>query len=158
MNDSSVFNTPRSISLYAELSVSIHIFICEKGKNIAYNWKRGQVIEKSQSFVTYLIIIDSNVPERIHCYQNVPNIRLKWKRKSIVLIIIILYTLFLFCFVFKRSTFVDSAWSFVFFIPTTAANDLRLQRIFYPRCYPLHLFSYLNSWERASISLFNVEW
>ena len=33
--------------------------------------------------------------------------------------------------------------------PTTA-NDLR-PMIFYPRFYPLHLFSYLNSWERASI-------
>ena len=38
-----------------------------------------------------------------------------------------------------------------FFIPTTTANDLRLRRIFYPRFHPLHLFSYLNSWERASI-------
>ena len=33
----------------------------------------------------------------------------------------------------------------VFFIPATTANDLRLRRIFYPRFYPLHLFSYLNS-------------
>ena len=40
---------------------------------------------------------------------------------------------------------------FSFFIPATTANDLRLRRIFYPRFYPLHLFSYLNSWERASI-------
>ena len=38
-----------------------------------------------------------------------------------------------------------------FFIPVTTANDLRLRRIFYPRCYQLHLFSYLNSWKRASI-------
>ena len=28
-------------------------------------------------------------------------------------------------------------------------------RLFYSRFYPLHLFPYLNSWERASISLFN---
>ena len=28
---------------------------------------------------------------------------------------------------------------------------------FYTRSYPLHSFSYLNSWERASISFFNVE-
>ena len=41
--------------------------------------------------------------------------------------------------------------SFVFFIPATTTNDLRLRRIFYPRFYPSHLFSYLNSWERASI-------
>ena len=41
-------------------------------------------------------------------------------------------------------------WSFGFFIPATTANDLRLRRIFYPRLYPLHLVSYLNSWERAS--------
>ena len=52
---------------------------------------------------------------------------------------------------FKRSTFVGSAWSFGFFIPATTANDLRLPRIFHPRFYPLQLFSYLNSWERASI-------
>ena len=50
-----------------------------------------------------------------------------------------------------RSTFVGSAWSFVFFIPATMANNLRLRRNFYPRFYTLHLFSYLNSWERASI-------
>ena len=50
-----------------------------------------------------------------------------------------------------RSTFVGSAWLFVFFIPATTANDLRLRRIFYPSFYPLHLLSYLNSWERASI-------
>ena len=41
--------------------------------------------------------------------------------------------------------------SFGFFIPATTANDLRLRRIFYPRFYPLPLFSCLNSWERASI-------
>ena len=47
--------------------------------------------------------------------------------------------------------FVVSTWSFGFFITTTTANDLRLWRIFYPSFCPLHLFSYLNSWERASI-------
>ena len=41
-----------------------------------------------------------------------------------------------------------------FFIPATTANDLRLRRIFYPRFYPLHLYSYLISRERASIFLF----
>ena len=45
---------------------------------------------------------------------------------------------------FQRSTFVGSAWSFRFSIPATTANDLRLRRIFYPRFYPLHLFSCLN--------------
>ena len=38
-----------------------------------------------------------------------------------------------------------------FFHPLTTANALRLRRIFYRGFYPLHLFSYLNSWERASI-------
>ena len=52
---------------------------------------------------------------------------------------------------FYHSTFVGSAWSFGFFIPATTVNDLRLRRIYYPRFYPLHLFSHLNSWERASI-------
>ena len=41
-----------------------------------------------------------------------------------------------------------------FLHPSQTANNLRLRRIFYPRFYPLHLFSYLNSWERASIFLF----
>ena len=47
--------------------------------------------------------------------------------------------------------FVVSAWSFGFFIPATTANEPRLRRIFYPRFYPLHLYSYLNFCERASI-------
>jgi len=55
------------------------------------------------------------------------------------------YNKFLFFLFFYRSTFVSSAWSFVFFIPVTTTNDLRLRRIFYPRFYPLHSFSYLNS-------------
>ena len=52
---------------------------------------------------------------------------------------------------FSVRRFVGSVWSFGFFIPATTANDLRLRRIFYPRVYPLYLFSYINSWERASI-------
>ena len=65
------------------------------------------------------------------------------------------------CFMlfFSVRLFVHSAWSFVFFNPATTANDLRLRRIFYPRFYPLHLFSYSNSWEREPIfPFFNVEW
>ena len=46
---------------------------------------------------------------------------------------------------FQLSTFFGSAWSFGCFIPAATANDLRLRRIFYPRLYPLHLFSYLDS-------------
>ena len=59
-----------------------------------------------------------------------------------------------FCVFFQAFTLVSSEWSFCFFIPATTANDLRLWRIFYTRFYPLH---FLNSSERASISLFNVE-
>ena len=54
-------------------------------------------------------------------------------------------------FFFSVRLFVGSAWLFGFFIPATTPNDLRLRRIFYPRVYPSHLFSCLNSWERASI-------
>ena len=43
-----------------------------------------------------------------------------------------------------------------FFIPTTTANDLRLRRIFYPRFYPLHKFSYLNGWQKSQY--FPFEW
>ena len=46
---------------------------------------------------------------------------------------------------------------FHFSIPATTAYDFRLWRIFYPRFYPLHLFSHPNSLERAGISIFNVE-
>ena len=69
-----------------------------------------------------------------------------------VLCFVALCCLSLYCIVlryvvpfFQRSTFVGSAWSFGFFIPATTANDLRLRRIFYPRFYPLHLFSQFNS-------------
>ena len=44
------------------------------------------------------------------------------------------------------------------FIPATTANDLRLRRIFYPKFYPLHIFSYLNSWEKEPVfSILNVQ-
>ena len=47
-----------------------------------------------------------------------------------------------------------------FFNPATTANDLWLRRIFYTRFYPLHLFFYLNPWERASIFPFecSLQW
>ena len=57
---------------------------------------------------------------------------------------------FCFCFFSDRLLSALHGHSF-FFIPATTANDLWLRRIFYPRFFPLHLFSYLNSWERASI-------
>ena len=64
--------------------------------------------------------------------------------------------MFLFCLAFDWCRFCGSAWSFGFFlIPATTANDLRLRNIFYPRYYPLHLCSYLNSWERARIFPFD---
>ena len=50
-----------------------------------------------------------------------------------------------FIFFFRVRIFVVSAWSFDSFIPATMANDFRLRRIFHPRFYPLHFFSYLNS-------------
>jgi len=46
---------------------------------------------------------------------------------------------------FKRSTFVGSEWSFSF------SEGFQYQIL------SITLFSYLNSWERASISLFNVQ-
>ena len=57
---------------------------------------------------------------------------------------------------FKKKNCVRLLSVLRFFIPATTANDLLLRRIIYPRFYPLHLFSlhlfsYLNSWERASI-------
>ena len=67
-----------------------------------------------------------------------------------------LMTMMMIIFHKKHSTFVGSAWSFVFFIPATTANDLRLRRISIPD-FIHYIFSYLNSSARASISLFNVE-
>ena len=57
---------------------------------------------------------------------------------------------------FYRSTYVGSTWSLVFFIPATTANDLRLLKISILDIIH-YIFFYLNSWERASISLFNVQ-
>ena len=58
---------------------------------------------------------------------------------------------------FQRSTLVGSARSFRFFIPATTTNDLRLQRIFYPGFYPLHLFPILNLEKEPVFSLLNVQ-
>ena len=57
-----------------------------------------------------------------------------------------------FIIIYYCSTFVGSAWSFVFFSsPPQRPMTSDFEGILYPRFYPLHLFSYLNSWERASI-------
>ena len=61
-----------------------------------------------------------------------------------------LHFLFYFLNIFLAFDFCRFCMVIRFFISTTTANDLRLRRIFYHRFYPLHLFSYLNSWERAS--------
>ena len=63
----------------------------------------------------------------------------------------LLNTIFIFIFLFLGFDFFRFCVVICFLIPATTANDLRLWRIFYARFYPLHLFSYLNSWERASI-------
>ena len=57
---------------------------------------------------------------------------------------------FQFCFFSGRFLSVLRGHS-VFIIPATSTNVLRPRRIFYPELYPLPLFSYLNSWERASM-------
>ena len=36
-----------------------------------------------------------------------------------------------------------------FYVVIRFFHPLRLRRIFYPRFYPLHLFSYLNSWDKT---------
>ena len=54
--------------------------------------------------------------------------------------------------------FVGSAWSFVFFIPATTANDLRLRRSFYPRFDPLHFICPILILEKESVfSLVNFQ-
>ena len=55
---------------------------------------------------------------------------------------------------FKRSTFCRFYVVIRFFIPATTANDLRFS---IPDFIHYIFFVYLNSWERAGISLFNVE-
>ena len=55
-------------------------------------------------------------------------------------------------FLFLAFDFCRSAWSQFFFIPTTTANDLRLHG-FLSQILSITFLSYLNSWERASISL-----
>ena len=51
-------------------------------------------------------------------------------------------------FFFKHSTFVGSTWSFVFFIPATTANDLRLRMI--SILYLIHYFIFLSYFLRKS--------
>ena len=47
---------------------------------------------------------------------------------------------YFFYFYFQRSTFVGSAWSFVFFIPATTANDVRLKSIISHQGYTFCLY------------------
>ena len=67
--------------------------------------------------------------------------------RALISVIFILFFFFFFFSVRLLSVLCGHS----FFIPATTANDLRLRMIFYTRSYPLHLFSYLNSWERDSI-------
>ena len=63
---------------------------------------------------------------------------------SVSTLIIVVLGIFLYIFFSVRLLSVLCGHSVVF-IPDTTVNDLRLRRILYPRFYPLHLFSYLNS-------------
>ena len=49
------------------------------------------------------------------------------------------------------STFVRSAWSFVFYHPRHNGQWPLTSKDFLSQILPLHLFSYPNSWDRASI-------
>ena len=57
---------------------------------------------------------------------------------------------------FKCSTFVGSAWSLGFFIPPQRPMTSDFEGFLYQILF-ITLFSYLHSWERASISLLNVQ-
>ena len=66
--------------------------------------------------------------------------------RSMVLICVLLFFSVLLVSVLRGHSFC--------FHPRHNGHALRLRRVFYPRFYPLHLFSYLNSWERASMFSF----
>ena len=83
-------------------------------------------------------------------------VSISWLEYPLCILFYIDFFIFLFYFFSVRLLSVLRDHS-AFFIPATTANDLRLRRIIYPRFYPLHLISCLNSWERASISLFSVQ-
>ena len=68
---------------------------------------------------------------------------------------ICLYTSQLIHYFFKHSTFVGSAWSFDFFIPVTAANDLRLGTISIPD--HIHFIIFLSYFLRKS-QYFPFQW
>ena len=57
---------------------------------------------------------------------------------------------------FKHSTFVGSAWSFVFSSSRQRPMTSDFKGFLY-QILSITLFSYLNYWERASISLFNAK-
>ena len=78
----------------------------------------------------------------VHVVQKVVWVKVQTRMTLFVLSVLFLFLTFDFC----RFCVVIRIC-----LPATTANSLRLRRIFYPRFYPLHLFSYLNSWERASI-------
>ena len=104
-------------------------------------WNTGIPVRPSSSFVTRVLNVTCGTcnsrcmadPSSRSCLNLVLGRSSEYIRiqDNIIELIILLYFF--------------SAWSFGFFIPATTANDLRIRRIFYPRFYPLHLFSYLNS-------------
>ena len=67
----------------------------------------------------------------------------------------VLVAMFFVCF-FKRSTFVGSAWLFVFFIPATTVNDLRLEGFSIPDFIHYIYFSILILQKEPVFSLLNV--
>ena len=68
----------------------------------------------------------------------------------------VVFLLFLFLFFSVRLLSVLRGHSF-FFIAATTANDLRLRRIFDPRCYPLHYFPFLILEREPVFPFFNVQ-
>ena len=64
---------------------------------------------------------------------------------------------FVFLFFFSRRLLSVLRGHSVCSSPATTANDLRLRRIFYPRFYTLHLFTYLQFEKEPVFCLLNVQ-
>ena len=74
--------------------------------------------------------------------ENILEIHFRWLEK--------IAQIYIGIFIFLAFDFCRFCVVIRFFTPATTANDLRPRRIFYPRFYPLHLFSCLNFFFRKS--------
>ena len=132
---------------FDELMKHIHCQICSYYNlimlHLVFSWKcivtaTLQFFKKEMNEHRVILILTVNT-----CLKNTILLIIKWSRQQLYCNSLVGVKLLL--FIFLAFDFCLFGVVIRCFHPRPTANDPRLRRIFYPRLYPLHLFSYLNS-------------